>query len=494
MSQQPHIIFLMTDQQRWDDLGCMNPIVQTPCMDRLAAQGIRYDQATCQAPMCVPSRYSMMLGLYPSQIGVRNNGQSTNHDSELANIPLAEALRRRGYHTLGFGKTHWYDGRSANAPSDRGFDRIWQGRPDDKGLYPRKAVTWDKDEPEAYEAWKAEQKILPSGGESLEGYMGMRSHIPGSHHREGWLTRKALETLDDIDPTDPTFLYFSLDFPHAGLFVPGEYEDRYNLDDIEERPQAPWHRMEESHRPLGHIEGFHNKWDNLTAEERRMATLRYYASTTYLDDCFEQVLAKCEAVGLLDNAIVVLCSDHGEMLGDRDWRFSKYCLYEGSVRVPLILAGSVVDDAKRGTVDKRAAGLVDLYPTLTEVAGCAPRPELPGSSLLHEPTRLGNFCEMHGAGGRFEPSQRAPALMWRTEEWKLIIHQQGSVGDANMRPDDITGELYHLPTDPVEFTNRYNDPDCQQIREQLTLQLLMHQAQCTCAFSTVCIGARCCGE
>ena len=323
---KPNIIFLMTDQQRWDALGCVDPLVQTPCLDRLASQGIRFEQAICNAPMCVPSRASMMQGLYACQTGVRNNGQSIQKDEHLKNMPFPEMLRRRGYKTLGFGKTHWHDGRGANVPSDKGMDEIWQPRPVDRtNSFPAKTIFWAEDEPEAWAAWQDEQKILPRGGESLEGYMGARSSIPGSHHREGWLTRKALERLDQIeqDDADPLFMYFSLDFPHAGLFVPAEYEDRYNLADIPARPRPPWRRMEESHRPNGHIINFHNQWDNLTDDERRMGILRYYAATTYIDDCFQQVLDKCQEKGLLDNALIVLVSDHGEMLGDRDHRFSK---------------------------------------------------------------------------------------------------------------------------------------------------------------------------
>ena len=478
MSKKPHIIFLMTDQQRWDALGCVDPLVQTPHLDRLAASGVRFEQAVCQAPMCVPSRYSMLLGLYPSQCGVRNNGQATVHDSELANVPLPEALRRQGYRTYGFGKTHWYDRRTSNVPSLRGFDRLWQSRTANSNSFTPDTICWSDDEPETWEAWEAEQKTLPVGGESIEGYLGQRSAIPASHHREGWLTRKCLEHLDTVDPDDdPMFLYFSLDFPHAGLFVPGEFEDRYDIADIAERPLAEWYQQPESHRPRSHIRGFHDAWLSLTPEQRKMTTLRYYAATTYIDDCIGQVLHKLEQRGMLENSIIVMTSDHGEMLGDRDHRYSKYCLYDGSVRVPLILAGSRLEHAQRGTVDHRAAELIDLYPTLTEAAGAVHQPALPGRSLFGPPCRAGNSCEMHGAGGRHEPSQRAPALMWRTAEWKLIIHQPGSLGDAGMRPADITGELYHLAEDPVELVNRYDDVDCRDIREQLTLQLLMHNAQ-----------------
>lgn len=114
---KPNIILLQDDQHRWNALGCVNPLVKTPALDRLAADGVRYEQAVCQAPACVPSRYSLMLGLYPSQIGVRRNGQWLSDERMPLPTP-AEHLRNAGYQTTGFGKTHW----SAPGCSTRGFE------------------------------------------------------------------------------------------------------------------------------------------------------------------------------------------------------------------------------------------------------------------------------------------------------------------------------------------------------------------------------------
>ena len=166
---KPNIIFLLTDQQRWDALGCVDPVLQTPNLDRLAASGVRYEQAVCNAPMCVPSRCSMMQGLYASQCGVRSNGQSIRGAHDLMNTPFPEVLRQQGYRTMGFGKTHWYGGWFDNQPDPHGFEKIWQPRPSDSNLYPDDALCWDVDEPEAFAAWVEEQKTLPRGGENLHG-------------------------------------------------------------------------------------------------------------------------------------------------------------------------------------------------------------------------------------------------------------------------------------------------------------------------------------
>ena len=124
MSSQdrPNIIFLMTDQQRWDCIGKFNEHIKTPTLDRLADEGIVFSQAVCQAPMCVPSRSSMMFGLYPSQLGVRTNHGGLYNEDKLPALPLAELLRREGYQTAGFGKTHWNHGLRNTNPPTRGFE------------------------------------------------------------------------------------------------------------------------------------------------------------------------------------------------------------------------------------------------------------------------------------------------------------------------------------------------------------------------------------
>ena len=112
----PNIIFLMDDQHRWDALGIVDPAVITPHLDRLARTGVFFDQAVCQAPMCVPSRNSMMMGLYPNQIGILRNSQGLP-DAELPAKTLAQVFLEAGYETAGFGKTHW-----GHNSSTRGFE------------------------------------------------------------------------------------------------------------------------------------------------------------------------------------------------------------------------------------------------------------------------------------------------------------------------------------------------------------------------------------
>jgi arylsulfatase A-like enzyme len=207
----------------------------------------------------------------------------------------------------------------------------------------------------------------------------------------------------------------------------------------------------------------------MSPEQRRRSRLRYAALCSYVDSLFGRVLDRLEALGELENTFVLFTSDHGDMLGDRG-RVSKYCLYEGSVRVPLVVAGPGV--GRRGMVDTRPAELVDVVPTLLSTAGAEVPEQLPGLSLLGEEVRPGAFAEMHGRG--YEEYQRAPAVMYRTAEWKLILQLPGRLGEAMPAADRIGGELYRLADDPLELRNLYTDGACAQVRERLTSQALMH--------------------
>jgi arylsulfatase len=471
-ASRPNILFLMADQYRWDALGSVNPVVKTPNLDALAARGVRFGGATVNAPMCMPSRYSMMTGLYPSQVGVRHNAQMCPTDEYLPAPVLAQRLRDAGYQTAGFGKTHWYLGENLtpNVPvktSTRGFELRAQRNTDEPGRVEPGAAQMGYERPDDYLRLAAETR--PAGsGETVNGYRGFTSSVPPERHTEAWLTDKALEFLDSgRDEGRPFFLYLSFDFPHAPFNVPPGYEALYDLDEIPDPPTVP------SGADLsGHAGAEWKRWEewleHTSEQERRMSTLRYYALCSYVDAQFGRVLKRLEERGEAENTFVVFTSDHGEMLGQRR-RFSKYCLYEGSVRVPLMLAGPGTPD---GAVDDRPAELVDVLPTLLSVTGEAIPTGLPGASLLAGPTRAGCFSEMHGTG--YEEAQQATAYMWRTRDWKLITYVPGDAAGARLR--EAQGELYDLGADPLELDNLYDDRDHLEVRERLTTELLVHLA------------------
>jgi len=453
--RRPNIIFLMDDQHRWDAMGCVNPLVKTPALDSLAAEGVRYEQAVCQAPACVPSRYSMMLGLYPSQVGVRTNSDWLT-DAQLPLPTLAERLRDAGYFTAGFGKTHWKDPDC----STRGFDVRFIGSEYSSGEKERGAVMMADEKPEALERYRKEVEPFGMGGQKVAGYVGRTSELPSEDHPDGWLAGKCVEFLDKPrDASKPLFLYLSFNRPHVGFNVPRGFEDMYNPDDI---PDMDMPQLTEE--IPGHIrksDGRMPCFKDASPEVRRGVMLRYWANCSWIDSLFGGVLAKLRETGALENSLIVYVSDHGDMMGDRHFRFAKFCLYEGSVRSPLILAGSALPPELRATVDRRPAELVDIMPTILGVAGLPGAPELVGESLLAPSTRGGSFAEHHYA---------PPAYMWRTPQAKLIHYSVKAAGGGR----EARGELYDLEADPKERVNLYDDPAHAGLQERMTRALLMH--------------------
>ena len=481
---KPNIIFFMTDQQRWDCIGRYNEHIKTPTLDKLADQGIVYNQAVCQAPMCVPSRTSMMFGYYPSQLGVLTNYGGLHDEDKLPSDPLPELMRKAGYQTAGFGKTHWNHGEKNPVPPTRGFEVRAVGLARNSGHYEDGAVMMGDAEPEGLAAYHEETRNYGGGEENANGYIGCTSRIPMHWHRDGWVAEECMKFLENgLDESRPLFLYLSFLKPHAGFNVPEAFESMYRLEDIPDLPQPPWEEEQGTHLAANDEGSAQTRsnyldkrqvWERMTPEERRRTTLRYWANCTWLDHYFGRALDLLEQQGRLENALIVFVSDHGEMLGERRFRFSKYCLYDSSVRVPMILSGSYIAKEKQGTEDDRPAELIDLVPTLSRVAGLPRNPLLPGLDLLGEQQRLGTFCEYHSKGTSGE--HMPPSLMWRKQDWKLILYLPGALHDAYSRVDQVQGELYHLAQDPHEWHNLYGMPEYAAVREKMTAELLMHLA------------------
>ncbi len=476
MSERPNVFFLMTDQQRWDCIGRFNRYIKTPNLDKLAAQGIRFDQAVCQAPMCVPSRNSMMFGYYPSQIGVLTNGGGIWDESKIPSKPLPQLMQDAGYFTAGFGKTHWN-----HSGDPRGFMVRAEGQPRKSAQFEEHAVMMDDEDPEGLAAYFEETRDYGSGEENVNGYIGRTSQVPMEHHRDGFIAKKAMEFLNgDLPKDQPLFFYLSFIKPHAGYNVPAQFEQMYNLDEIPDIPAPPWEDQGDTHLSCmmryspSIAEGYRMRqeaWRKLPVEVRKRSTLRYFANCTWLDYYIGQAMHKARERGLLDHALIVYVSDHGEMMGERNHQFSKYCMYDSSVRVPMILSGSVVPPEKRGTVDDRPAELVDVLPTIFRACGIAADPRLPGYDLLSKPVRKGGFCQF--VGGGTEPTMPMPQLMWRKKDVKLIVYQYGTVLDEG---GEIRGELYDLKNDPNEWYNLYDDPAWEKVRYQMLAEMTMHYA------------------
>lgn len=491
---RPNIIFLMSDQNRWDAIGAVNPVVKTPALDRLAADGVTFTQATCQCPMCVPSRNSMMYGLYASQLGVRSNGDGIYLEDKAPVQALPEILSDSGYQTAGFGKLHWAHAHKEHnpLPSRRGFEVRYSAGETEAGGH-----TMKEEAPELWDRYRAETADFGVGEEDSTGYLGKTSKLSDEEHLDGWVTNRCLDFLAGrltepdgspgarLDEGRPLFLYLSFIKPHAGFNVPPEFEALYDVDRMPDMEQPPWSEERDTHLASllessdflrRRYEERRDAFRSFSPRQRKQAVARYYANISWLDSYFGKVLDALREAGRLENSIIVYASDHGEMLGERNYHFTKYCLYDTSVRMPLIVSGSAIPKQLRGTTDERPAELLDIPVTVMRAAGLPVSPMLPGLDLLGDRHRAGTFCESHGGGLFNEEPQPAPAYMWRNKEWKLILYLPGTVVDAACRLDEIRGELYDLRSDPHEWTNLYASPKHTEVRERMTRELLMHLA------------------
>jgi arylsulfatase A-like enzyme len=442
--QQPNIIFLMDDQHRWDSFGFIDGKTKTPTLDVLAENGVFFSQAVCQAPMCIASRNSMMLGLYPNQIDVLRNEKGIP-DEELPNRPLVEQFRDAGYETAGFGKTHW-----EIECSTRGFETRYIGECPEKG-----AVMMAAANPELKALYSQETAGYGDGEENNYGYIGRTSALEEICHRDGWVTHQCLHYLENRNDNRPLFLYLSFLKPHAAHNVPAGYEELYDENSIEIPTQPPWEEDISAHaKGLNRCDEYVPFWKNASEAQWKNMILRYKANCSWIDDMFGRVLDKLKASGILENALIVYLSDHGEMLGERYYRFNKYCLYESSVRVPILFSGSALPNVLKGTTDKRNVELTDIYPTLLKFSGIPIPPVNVGSNLL-DPLwdRSGSFCALHEREGE-------ASFMFRTNTFKLILSFKRKADAAQYTEEEVIhGELYNLETDFQEWNNLYDNKE-----------------------------------
>jgi len=465
--KRPNIIFLMSDQQRWDCIGKINPMVKTPALDRIADNGVLFDQAVCQGPMCVPSRYSMMLGLYPSQIGVLKNSMSLT-DDQMPCDTLAETLRKAGYQTAGFGKTHW----RARGCSTRGFETRFIGQSRDSSLGEKGAVMMSDVNPEGLRRYMEETRSFGAGEENIAGYLGCTSKVAEEDHRDGWVFNECMNFIENgFDSNRPLFLYLSFLKPHAGNNIPPGYEELYDIDKIPVPRQPARDKVEPCHATgVNREKMYRGFWSKASKRQWRQMILRYWANCSWIDSMFGRVMEKLRSRGILEDCLIVYVSDHGEMLGERYYRFNKYCLFESSVRVPMIIAGTAVPKRTRGTVDHRPAELVDVVPTILKAAGIGNDKSKPGRDLLSPPVKRAGFCEFHN-------QPKTSAYMWRKKDCKLILCMDKSrIKDGFERGDVVAGELYDLDKDPQEWNNVFDDAGYAAVRQQMVGELMEHLA------------------
>ncbi len=431
---QPNILFLQADQLSASALSFYgNQVTKTPNLDRLAGKGIVFDNAYCNNPLCVPSRASMLSGLLGSTIDIFDNG------SELrASIPtFVHYLRSAGYQTYLSGKMHFIGPDQLHGYEERLTTDI----------YPSDFVwteNWDKFGPKHALAKKTFQHVGPCEQCRQLAF-------------DDEVAFKAERKLYDIamgDDERPFFLTVSFSNPHEPYLARKEFWDLYKADDID-LPRVRSIPDEEQDYHSRAFEGMYEfKKLGLTGQQLTDIRRAYYANVSYVDDKIGRLLKILKGTGLDGNTWIIFTSDHGDMLGERGLWWKKH-FYEDSSRVPLIVLPP--SRFKPQHVEKNVS-LIDLFPTILEMAGIDPGSEvvspLDGNSLfeLFE-GRTENwsdtvYCE------NFDGGTPAPMFMVRKGRFKYI--------SCPINPS----QLYDLEDDPLELKNLGGDPGFESVEKE----------------------------
>ena len=467
-AERPNILVICTDQQRYDAVGCYgNPHIQTPTIDGLARDGVLFEQCYVQSPVCAPSRASYLTGQYVRNHGLWGNGVSLPEHHALFSRALADG----GYDCGLIGKMHLaadFGGRTERRYDD-GF-RFYQwshdpshGSPDNR--YHR----WlERSFPDLYQrAWHAKQTGKPSPVTFDD--------MPTEAHYSRWVGDQAIDFLDsERNPSKPFFLQINFYDPHHPFVAPPEYLERYDGTALPapigypgELDGKPAIQREASARSYA---GYARGYADYSPDEIRQVIAAYYAMVTLIDHETRRILDRLAGLGLADDTIVVFTSDHGEMLGDHGLLLKGPMMYEGAVRVPLIIRWP--GRLPRGERRSELVQWIDLGATFLSLAGLPPMPTDQGLDLL--PLARGDadaesrgwaISEYLNSGHPYDPP--VFLTMLRHGAHKLVV-QHGAPATGRPR----TGELYDLAADPQELRNLWEETSHAGVRADLERLLL----------------------
>ncbi len=369
---KPNIVVVQADQLAPQALGAYgDEAARTPNIDALAEDGAVFDRAYCTTPLCAPSRASMMTGRMPSDLGCHDNG-----DDFPSSVPtFAHHLRSAGYHTALIGRMHFIGPDQHHGFEERLTTDVY---PADMDMVP----DWRRD-PADRLPWYHDADAVFTAGVSL-------ATVQQDFDDE--VGFRALRHLDDrvrVNQREgedvPFLMVTSFIHPHDPYEPPAEHWDRFAGVDIPDpaHPQVPSRDADPHTHRLRVMSGFDRR--EPTLEETRRARRSYYAAVSYIDDHVGRIRARLDDLGLRESTIIVVTSDHGEMLGEKGLWF-KMSPYEQSSRVPLIIHGPehLVPAGRYAN----PVSLLDLAPTLHEIAGAPETDEAwDGLSLLESARR-----------------------------------------------------------------------------------------------------------
>lgn len=456
---KPNVLLIMTDQHRFDHLGCMgHPTLETPYMDWIASEGTLFTSAYTPSPSCIPARACLMTGQKPWKTGILGMGEGQGPMGTGFEYTIPSLLGDAGYHTVGIGKMHFYPQRSLNGFHETRIDE--SGRREDPSFM------------SDYEEWFQEHckdsNDLTGHGITWNSHLARPYHLPEYLHPTVWTANEALDFLKKRDPSKPFFMKLSFARPHSPYDAPPYYFNMYENKELTKPVVGQWSKEHEESNDAWIWDSWEGK---ISESEVKRARAGYCGSINHIDHQMGRVLAQLRKEGLLDDTLIIFTSDHGDMLGDHHlWR--KTYAYEGSAHIPMIIRlprelrkhvkssseAHSTYDSNLSTNDM-ATSLIDVLPTIMDILDIPIPEDVDGISLFpymqdelmsNENTRLihGEHCNC------YHPSQEMQFItdghlkyIWFTRSGKEqlfdLYEDPAESTDLSCHPD-YTDNLLHL--------------------------------------------------
>lgn len=448
MTDRPNILWYCADQQRFDTIGALgNRHVHTPNLDRLVGEGVAFEYAYCQAPICTPSRASFLTGQYASTVHANTNGNEQYAGATLVTRRLADA----GYDCGLAGKLHLAgaaNGRETRTDDGYRFFK-YSHAPRDDWFRGHDYADWVRSRGSDP---RATLKLRLGHVADLIEPTAELDNVPPHLHQTTWCTEMALEFVGQAR-NGPWLMSVNPYHPHPPYNPPYEYYRRFDPASL----PGPYFResdLAHQNEYLGKVD-FQSRSLRPDDFEARKVQAAYYAMIEQVDHEFGRLLAGIDR----ENTVVIFTSDHGEALGDHGLVHKGCRFFDGLTRVPLII--SWPSRLKAGLRSQALVELTDIMPTVMELAGLPVPPGTHGRSLLPiltgaaAPDHHRDFvrCEYYDAVAM---PDRSWATMYRDRRHKLVVYH-----------DHGRGELYDMERDPHEHESLWDDPASQALKVEL---------------------------
>ena len=423
-NKKPNILFIISDDLTATAVSSYeNKACNTPNIDKLASEGIRYTRAYSQYPVCGPSRASLMSGYYPT--ATRTYGYVSGRENiGPERKTWSQLFKENGYYTARVSKIF-----HMGVPID--IENGSNGTDDEASWTER----YNSQGPE----WKAEGEAElvqgnPTGTIARKGGNVMtivKADGDDLVHSDGKTAQKAIELIKN-HKNEPFFLAIGFVRPHVPFVAPKNYFEPYPYQKMlmPKKVEGDWDDIPE--RGINYVTSINGQ---MSSDQEKKAVAAYYASVSYMDAQVGKVLNTLKEEGLEDDTIVIFTSDHGFHLGEHSF-WMKVSLHEESVRIPMIIKVP----GKKPAVCNSFVELLDLYPTIAELAGIKTSKHLQGKSLvktINKPNRKVRKMA-------FSVSQGGKTFLLRTEKWAYIQYDEDAASGI---------ELFDMENDPKQFTN-----------------------------------------